>query len=419
LREGPRVRIHLPPVQSQRRTSPPAFWRRSRDPPLRGMFRLRASGPRRSQRPARCRFNQGTFAGRGARARRAESGHSAVLQANGSMQPGSRYHNLTRAAVGVLQLRGLVIASRCGEVRRRRAELAKYDTRRSTSRRLRDDMRRCTIRRPRELASEVAKIASWLRRLEPPARATRCAVVFGLPVRSTEPGSCRLPDWWPREPQQGSHCRYWPHRLRHDSNLRAPASRTVALIHLDFGQVEAWQPAAQKNRFSRPAPPTVSGAARARSLALAVEARFPAMTRAPERRQPRCQYQERRQLSSDASYAAAGLLQQEANPAWPWSYWNDQVLDQPLQRDANPRSASFGSAPCPAAIALRGFARDSARVGTLVRSLLLHPQIPKTSCAEIEISMQPIFRGHPVFLGQNLPSGVLDVIPRRRSRQAV
>src|SRR5260370_23580730 len=65
----------------------------------------------------------------------------------------------------------LVIVSRCGEVRKRRAELAKYDMRRSTIRRPRDDMRRCTIRRPREPASEVAKIASSLRRLEPPVRA--------------------------------------------------------------------------------------------------------------------------------------------------------------------------------------------------------------------------------------------------------
>ena len=40
---GTRVRILLPPGESPLRT---------RDPPLRGMFRLRASGPRRSQRPA-------------------------------------------------------------------------------------------------------------------------------------------------------------------------------------------------------------------------------------------------------------------------------------------------------------------------------------------------------------------------------
>jgi hypothetical protein len=86
---------------------------------------------------------------------------------------------------------GLVIAARCGEVRRRRAELAKYD------------MRRSTIRRPREPASDVAQIASSLRRLGPPARATGCARVFGLPVRSTEPGSYRLIDWWPNGPQEG------------------------------------------------------------------------------------------------------------------------------------------------------------------------------------------------------------------------
>ena len=68
--------------------------------------------------------------------------------------------------------RGLVIASR-------RAELAKHDIRRSTIRRLRDDMRRDTIRLPREPPSEVAEIVSSLRRLEPSARATRCALVFG------------------------------------------------------------------------------------------------------------------------------------------------------------------------------------------------------------------------------------------------
>jgi hypothetical protein len=28
--------------------------------------------------------------------------------------------------------------------------------------------------------------------------------------------------------------------------------------------------------------------------------------------------------------------------------------------------------------------------------LLLYPQIPKTSCAEIKVFMQPIFLGHPV-----------------------
>jgi hypothetical protein len=96
--------------------------------------------------------------------------NSTVMQATSSMQLGSRYH--VRAAVRVPQPGGLVIASR-------RAELAKHDIRRSTIRRSRDDMRRCTIRLPREPASEVAKLASPLRRLEPPARAARCALVFG------------------------------------------------------------------------------------------------------------------------------------------------------------------------------------------------------------------------------------------------
>jgi hypothetical protein len=103
----------------------------------------------------------------------AESGQSTVMQATSSMQLGSRYH--IRAAVRVLQPGGLVIASRY----RGRAELAKHDIRRSTIRRSRDDMRRCTIRLPRALASEVAKFASSLRRLEPPACAARCALVFG------------------------------------------------------------------------------------------------------------------------------------------------------------------------------------------------------------------------------------------------
>jgi hypothetical protein len=85
---------------------------------------------------------------------------------------------------------GLVIASRY----RRRVELAKHDIRRSTIRRSRDDMRRYTIRLPREPASEVAKFASSLRRLEPPARAATCALVFGRAVRSTEIGSCWLRD---------------------------------------------------------------------------------------------------------------------------------------------------------------------------------------------------------------------------------
>src|SRR5215470_9380894 len=115
-------------------------------------------------------------------------------------------------------------------------------------------------------------------------------------------------------------------------------------------------------------------------MALAVEAHFLAMTSAPERRRPQCQYQKRRQLSSDASYAAAGLSPQDADPVSAWSYWTDQVLDSPLQRDANPRFARFGSAPpryCPAAIALRAFAPDSARVGTPDRSMLRPPQILK------------------------------------------
>src|SRR5215469_819226 len=103
----------------------------------------------------------------------AETGLSTVIQATGSTQLGSRYP--IRAAVRVLQPGGLVIASRY----RRRAELAKHDIRRSTIRRSRDDMRRCTIRLPREPASEVAKFASSLRRLEPPACAARCALVFG------------------------------------------------------------------------------------------------------------------------------------------------------------------------------------------------------------------------------------------------
>ena len=159
--------------------------------------------------------------------------------------------------------------------------------RRSTIRRPRDDMRGSTIRRPREPAVDVAKIAFSQRRLEPPARAWRCAPVLGSPVRSTEPGWRRLPDRWPSPPQEGSHYRYWPHRLRDRSNLRVPASRAVALIHPGSGQVEAWQPAAQKKRCSPAALPTLSGAAAERSLALGVEARFRSMTRAPERRSRR------------------------------------------------------------------------------------------------------------------------------------
>ena len=106
----------------------------------------------------------------GQRWQSAESGHSTVMQATSSMQLGSRYH--IRAAVQVPQPGSLVIASK-------RAELAKHDIRRSTSRRSRDGMRRCTIRLPREPASEVAKLTSSLRRLEPPARAARCSLVFG------------------------------------------------------------------------------------------------------------------------------------------------------------------------------------------------------------------------------------------------
>ena len=96
-----------------------------------------------------------------------------------SMQPGSRYRDGPAPQSASCGYRGLVIASRFGAVRRRQAELAKYDTRRSTIRRSRDDMRRCTIRRPRKPASELAKIASSLRRPEPPARAARCALIFG------------------------------------------------------------------------------------------------------------------------------------------------------------------------------------------------------------------------------------------------
>ena len=144
------------------------------------------------------------------------------------MQPGPRYHSRPAPQSASCSYRGLVITSRCGEVRRRRAELAKYDMRRSTIRRWRDDMPRCTIRRPHEPASEVAKIGSSLRRLEPPAPAARCVLVFGSPVRSTEPGSCRSPDWHPRAPQEGSHCRYWPHLLQHHSDLGVPAAGAVA-----------------------------------------------------------------------------------------------------------------------------------------------------------------------------------------------
>src|SRR6516164_4055088 len=62
------------------------------------------------------------------------SGHSTIVQATSSMQLGSRYH--IRAAVRVLQPGDLVIEPLC----RRRAEFAKYDIRRSTIRRSRDDM---------------------------------------------------------------------------------------------------------------------------------------------------------------------------------------------------------------------------------------------------------------------------------------
>lgn len=149
-------------------------------------------------------------------------------------------------------------------------------------------------------------------------------------------------------------------------------------MHLDSGQMLGWQPAAQEKHFSPAALPPISVAARERSLALAAEAHCRSTTRAPERRRPRCQCQKRRQLSLNASYAAAGLLPQEADPAWRWSYWTDKVRD-------HPRSASLGSAPppcCPAATALRVFALGSARVGTLDRSRLRHPQIPKASCAD-------------------------------------
>jgi hypothetical protein len=242
------------------------------------------------------------------------------LQASSSIKLGSRCRKPARAAVGVPAATGdLVIASRCGEVRIRRAELAEYDMRRSTIRRLRDDMRGSTIRGPRAPASDVAKIASSLRRLEPPARAARCAPVVGSPDRSTEPGSCRLPDRRRSSPHEGSHCRCWPQLSRYHSNLRGPASKAVALIHLDSDQMDAWQPAAQKKRLSPAALPILPGAAPERPLPLAVKARFRSMKRGPERRQPRWQCQNRRQPSSDASHAAAGLLRQEADPAWPWS----------------------------------------------------------------------------------------------------
>ena len=81
----------------------------------------------------------------------------------------------------------------------------------------------------------------------------------------------------------------------------------------------------RRSAFRPTAPPTVSGAARERSVAL-VEARFRSMTRAPERRQPQCQCQKRRQLSLDAPYAAAGVLTQEAGLAGPRSYLTDKVL---------------------------------------------------------------------------------------------
>ena len=144
----------------------------------------------------RCGFGEGTFAG--TRGNGEDAPIAAIRPSASEQQPCNQVRDITsRPAPQSASCRygGLVIASRCGKVRRRRAGLAKYDIRRSTIRRPRDDMRRCTIRPPREPASEVAKIACSLRQLEPPAPAIGCALIFGSPVRSTELGSCRSPDW--------------------------------------------------------------------------------------------------------------------------------------------------------------------------------------------------------------------------------
>src|SRR5207302_1359248 len=241
----------------------------------------------------------------------------------------------------------------------------------------------------------------------PFAHATRLALVFGSPVPPTEPAPCRLREWWPRRPQKGSHCRYWPHRLRRFdhhrewctqkySNLRPPASKPAALIHLESRQVDDWQPGVQEKRFSLVALPDALGAGRERSLvAEVVHVRCGATTKGSAHPRPRCKRRNRRQLRLDAAYALASFLPQERCLAWSRSYWTDCVQGPPFQRELNPRPASCGSAPppCgPAVIAPREFALDSARVGTLDLSLPGHQQISKGTLDELSVGSLPRYQ---------------------------
>jgi len=107
-----------PPAQSQRRTSPPAFGV-DRAIPLSEGCSAYVQVARGEARARPLSVQSRDVRGRG-HGRDAPRRSFAVLQGR-SMATSSRYHNRP-AAVGVLQLRGLVIASRAGGSRRR-AEL--------------------------------------------------------------------------------------------------------------------------------------------------------------------------------------------------------------------------------------------------------------------------------------------------------
>ena len=152
-------------------------------------------------------------------------------------------------------------------------------------------------------------------------------------------------------------------------------------MHLGSGQVEAWQPAAQKKRCSPAVLPTLPGAAAERSLA--VEARFRSMTRAPERRSRRdgnakiADNQVQMLLTLQRVFCRRRPILRGHGRTGMIRFWIDlfsgtQILDPQVLVLRTRRTVQQR-------YRFAHFALHSARVGTLDRSLLSHPQIPKTS----------------------------------------
>ena len=173
------------------------------------------------------------------------------MQATSSMQLGSRYH--IRAAVRVLQQGGLVIASLIEDG---------LSPPRTTSEEA-----------PFAVRATACDDAPFVFRASLPVKSPNCLLRCGDSKRPRVPRGVL---WFSADPfvppspahagcvigSRGDHRRDRTVAIdrisRHHSNLRVPALGVVALIHQDFDQVEARQPVARENRFSRPALPTVS-----------------------------------------------------------------------------------------------------------------------------------------------------------------